>query len=76
MVDSLEMMIFFKFFLHRSWKLRWQQVANSKKLKAINFDTKNRPRRQDWTGELIETGMFYFMRRNLVENQGLLQNDR
>ncbi|XP_055309383.1 N-acylneuraminate cytidylyltransferase isoform X2 [Sitodiplosis mosellana] len=63
------------FSVQRSWKLRWQQVANSNRLKAINFDPKKRPRRQDWAGELIETGMFYFMRRNLVENQGLLQND-
>lgn len=64
-----------KFNLNRSWKLRWQQVANSNDLNAINFDPKKRPRRQDWPGELIETGMFYLMRKNLVD-MGTLQNDR
>lgn len=66
---------FFKSNLNRSWKLRWQQLTNSKRLNAINFDPQKRPRRQDWPGELIETGMFYFMRRNLVD-MGILQNDR
>lgn len=61
----------------RAWKLRWQQVAgDSSKLKAINFDPKQRPRRQDWSGELVETGMFYFIRRHLIERDGLLQNER
>lgn len=60
----------------RNWKLRWQQVANSIRLTAINFDPKMRPRRQDWPGELVETGMFYFIRRELIAYQGLLQNDR
>lgn len=44
--------------------------------KAINFDPKKRPRRQDWQGELIETGMFYFARRELVELENAFQNDR
>lgn len=35
-----------------------------------------RPRRQDWSGELIETGMFYFTRRSLIEIDGILQNER
>ncbi|XP_031636239.1 N-acylneuraminate cytidylyltransferase A isoform X2 [Contarinia nasturtii] len=64
------------FSVQRNWKLRWKQIENSNRLTAINFDPKNRPRRQDSSGELVETGMFYFMRRNLVENEGLLQNDR
>lgn len=61
--------------IFRSWKLRWQQV-NSNRLRPINFDTARRPRRQDWNGELIETGMFYFARRWLIEQQQLLQNER
>lgn len=60
----------------RSWKLRWQQNTHSNYVTAINFNPMHRPRRQDWNGELIETGMFYFMRRHLIENNGLLQNDR
>lgn len=51
-------------------------MSNSTRLKSMNFDPKNRPRRQDWSGELIESGMFYFARRHLIEDQGLLQNDR
>lgn len=45
-------------------------------LKAVNFDVKKRPRRQDWQGELIETGMFYFARRELIEQKNSFQNDR
>jgi N-acylneuraminate/3-deoxy-D-glycero-D-galacto-nononate cytidylyltransferase len=44
-------------------------------LKALNFDPKNRPRRQDWSGELIESGMFYIAKRELLE-AGVFQNDR
>lgn len=63
--------------LYRSFKLRWKQVSNSTQLiQPINFDPKNRPRRQDWAGELVETGMFYFARKQLIKNQGLLQNHR
>lgn len=60
----------------RSFKLRWQQVPRSIRLKALNFNPKKRPRRQDWAGELIETGMFYFARRRLIEIKGILQNER
>lgn len=41
----------------------------------LNFNPKSRPRRQDWNGELVETGMFYFAKRKLIED-GLLQNNR
>lgn len=67
---------FFSFFSFRSFKLRWQQVPQSNQLKALNFDPSKRPRRQDWQGELIETGMFYFARRHLIQNDGVLQNNR
>lgn len=46
------------------------------RLEAVNFDPNKRPRRQDWQGELIETGMFYFARRELIEQENLFQNDR
>lgn len=62
--------------MKRSWKLRWQQKTHSNYVTPINFNPEHRPRRQDWGGELIETGMFYFMRRHLIETNGLLQNDR
>lgn len=44
-------------------------------LRPINFNPYFRPRRQDWKGELIEDGMFYFIVRKLV-TLGLLQNER
>lgn len=68
--------IFLVELFHRSWKLRWKQIDKSSGMEAINFDPKKRPRRQDWSGEFIETGMFYFMRRDLIEHHGILQNDR
>ena len=42
---------------------------------AMNFDPGQRPRRQDWKGDLVENGMFYFARRGLVE-AGILQGGR
>lgn len=38
----------------------------------LNLDPKNRPRRQDWDGELVENGSFYFATTSLIE-KGLLQ---
>ena len=35
--------------------------------RALNFNPGRRPRRQDWKGDLVENGMFYFARRSLVE---------
>lgn len=58
----------------RSWKLRWTQA--NRQVMPINFDAKNRPRRQDWNGELLEAGMFYFARRHLIEKDKLFQNNR
>ncbi|CAH2037977.1 unnamed protein product, partial [Iphiclides podalirius] len=55
----------------RSYKLRWKIVNGS--LIPINFNYKRRPRRQDWEGDLIETGAFYVSRVELIK-QGLLQN--
>lgn len=49
---------------------------STNELRPINFDIKHRPRRQNWNGELIETGMFYFARRRLIERYGLLQNEK
>ncbi|XP_055856685.1 N-acylneuraminate cytidylyltransferase A [Episyrphus balteatus] len=58
----------------RSFKLRWSLNADGS-LVPLNFDPKNRPRRQDWSGELVETGMFYFANRDLIE-QNVFQSDR
>lgn len=44
--------------------------------RPLNFDPVRRPRRQDWKGDLVENGMFYFAKRQLLETQGLLQGGR
>ncbi|RZF37951.1 hypothetical protein LSTR_LSTR005451 [Laodelphax striatellus] len=40
-----------------------------------NFDVENRPRRQDWAGQLVETGMFYFFQTSLIRHN-VLQGGR
>jgi N-acylneuraminate cytidylyltransferase len=44
-------------------------------VEPLNFDPKRRPRRQDWDGELLENGMFYFATKSLID-YGLLQGGR
>jgi len=60
----------------RDKKLRWSEMkdGNSSTL-PVNFDPSNRPRRQDFKGEVVENGMFYFCRRELVE-KGLFQGGK
>ncbi|XP_022222923.2 N-acylneuraminate cytidylyltransferase [Drosophila obscura] len=57
----------------RSHYLRWELVDNL--LVPVGFNSESRPRRQDWKGDIVETGMFYFSKRRLVEG-GVLQNNR
>ncbi|MEQ2264174.1 hypothetical protein XENORESO_021696, partial [Xenotaenia resolanae] len=38
-----------------------------------NLDPRNRPRRQDWNGELHENGSFYFATTDLIVKKGCLQ---
>jgi N-acylneuraminate/3-deoxy-D-glycero-D-galacto-nononate cytidylyltransferase len=45
------------------------------KITPLNLNPRKRPRRQDWNGELVENGMFYFSRRNLILN-GVIQGGR
>lgn len=44
--------------------------------KPLNLDPTNRPRRQDWGGELCENGSFYFTTTDLIIKEGLLQVTR
>lgn len=60
---------------YRSHKLRWQ-IREDEVVVPLNFNPAHRPRRQDWPGELIETGMFYFSTRHLVEEEQRFQNDK
>lgn len=42
---------------------------------ASNFNPKCRPKRQDWKGDLIENGAFYFTKVNLL-HEGFIQAGR
>ncbi|XP_070849845.1 N-acylneuraminate cytidylyltransferase A [Chaetodon trifascialis] len=61
----------------RRHQFRWQEVKkrSGEFTKALNLDPKKRPRRQDWDGELCENGSFYFTKRDLIVNKGVLQGD-
>ncbi|KAF1380877.1 hypothetical protein PFLUV_G00168590 [Perca fluviatilis] len=61
----------------RRHQFRWKEVKEgSGELTApLNLDPAKRPRRQDWNGELVENGSFYFATRELVENN-LLQGGK
>jgi len=37
--------------------------------RAVNYDPAKRPRRQDWDGELIENGAFYFTTKEVMERE-------
>ena len=50
-----------------------QKKTSERKPRALNFDPVNRPRRQDWKGDLVENGMLYFARRHLIETDRVLQ---
>uniref|UniRef100_A0A0A1WPK2 N-acylneuraminate cytidylyltransferase n=1 Tax=Zeugodacus cucurbitae TaxID=28588 RepID=A0A0A1WPK2_ZEUCU len=63
------------FAVTRSYKLRWQ-IQAEEAVVPLNFNPARRPRRQDWSGELIETGMFYFSTRHLIEVEQRFQNDK
>lgn len=62
------------FAVKRSHKLRWKQLGQYG-VTPLNFNPRHRPRRQDWNGELEETGMFYFSSRHLLIGQNILQNE-
>ncbi|RWS25557.1 N-acylneuraminate cytidylyltransferase-like isoform X1 [Leptotrombidium deliense] len=61
------------FSVTRDHKLRW--LPYNHLMKAINFNPRSRPRRQDWSGELIESGHFYWATRKLIDDHNLLQNE-
>lgn len=60
------------FAISRSYKLRWALSDN--RLLALNFDPANRPRRQDWSGEFVENGMFYIASKELL-TEGKFQDE-
>ncbi|XP_038135454.1 N-acylneuraminate cytidylyltransferase-like [Cyprinodon tularosa] len=62
----------------RRYQFRWKEVkkGSAECTQPENLDPANRPRRQDWDGELYENGSFYFATRELVMDQGRLQGGR
>ena len=44
-------------------------------IRAVNFDPHCRPKRQDWEGDLVENGAFYFATVQLLR-QGLIQGGK
>ncbi|XP_055616223.1 N-acylneuraminate cytidylyltransferase A [Toxorhynchites rutilus septentrionalis] len=62
------------FSVMRSFKLRWKEAPGGR-IAPLNFNVSRRPRRQDWSGEWVETGMFYFARRALLLGEGVFQNE-
>lgn len=53
------------FAVRRSHEFRWRR-DESGNISPINLNPLKRPRRQDWTGELVENGMFYLATRKLI----------
>ncbi|KAI8482561.1 hypothetical protein Bbelb_397090 [Branchiostoma belcheri] len=59
----------------RRHAFRWKEVKEGEVTEPLNLNPAKRPRRQDWDGELIENGSFYFSTKDLVQ-KGLLQGGR
>lgn len=71
------------FSVTRTYQLRWSvEHASSghsnptEMTKPLNFNPRHRPRRQDWQGEMVENGMFYFAFRDVLVNHQMFQSDR
>ncbi|XP_060657361.1 N-acylneuraminate cytidylyltransferase A [Drosophila nasuta] len=61
------------FAVKRIHYLRWKMVDD--KILPVGFNAEARPRRQDWSGDLVEAGMFYFSKRKLAM-KGIFQNEK
>lgn len=62
----------------RQHHFRWQEVkmGSGEMTHPLNLDPYNRPRRQDWDGELVENGSFYITHRKYIENDCLMQGGK
>ncbi|XP_020514336.2 N-acylneuraminate cytidylyltransferase A [Labrus bergylta] len=62
----------------RKHHFRWQEVktGSGELTTPCNLDPANRPRRQDWDGELCENGSFYFTTKDLIVSEARLQGGR
>nr|XP_046237027.1 N-acylneuraminate cytidylyltransferase A [Scatophagus argus] len=76
--EALDMLSSFDsvFSVVRRHQFRWQEVEKGgDNTEPLNLDPANRPRRQDWKGELCENGCFYFTTRELIM-KGVLQGGK
>jgi N-acylneuraminate cytidylyltransferase len=53
----------------RQHRFIWKSKANGS-ISPANYDPQNRPRRQDWNGELFENGAFYITTRKALLESG------
>uniref|UniRef100_A0A3B3XKL0 N-acylneuraminate cytidylyltransferase n=1 Tax=Poecilia mexicana TaxID=48701 RepID=A0A3B3XKL0_9TELE len=62
----------------RRHQFRWKEVkeGSDECTQPENLNPAKRPRRQDWNGELIENGSFYFATRDLIMKEGRLQGGK
>ncbi|XP_047241413.1 N-acylneuraminate cytidylyltransferase-like isoform X2 [Girardinichthys multiradiatus] len=62
----------------RRHQFRWKEVrkGSDQCTQPDNLDPKNRPRRQDWDGELFENGSFYFATTDLIMKKGSMQGGK
>lgn len=54
----------------RAHRFLWKVDPKTERASAVNYDPLKRPRRQDWDGELIENGAFYFTTKAVMEREG------
>jgi len=47
----------------RAHRFLWKKNPSTGEAVAVNYEPLKRPRRQDWDGELIENGAFYYTRK-------------
>uniref|UniRef100_T1IVB7 N-acylneuraminate cytidylyltransferase n=1 Tax=Strigamia maritima TaxID=126957 RepID=T1IVB7_STRMM len=63
------------FAVKRQHNLRWS-IKENEHIEPLNFDPEFRPRRQDWPGELVEVGMFYFTKVDVLAKTNRLQGGK
>ncbi|KAL1483155.1 hypothetical protein MTO96_002223 [Rhipicephalus appendiculatus] len=63
------------FSVTRDYKWRWTELSQDGTTRPLNFDPAQRLCRQEWVGEIVETGHFYVTRAEYVQD-GLLQGGR
>lgn len=63
------------FSVTRDYKWRWTELSQDGTTRPLNFDPAQRLCRQEWVGEIVETGHFYVTRAEYIQD-GLLQGGR